>query len=409
MRLRYWFLSFLIVPLLLPLLKVEAGDNAKPTPIRWKKTVIDTKFRSEGATVADVNKDGKMDILTGEVWYEVPGWKMHEIRKPARDYGNGLASYSTSFACWSDDFNGDGWADLLVIRFPGEPCYWYENPQGKPGHWKEHLVHKTACNETPIYGDLFGKGKRVLLMGIQPSGNGNGNEGQMVWLTPGSDPTKPWEVHAISEPSVKNKVVPGTFKFSHGLGIGDLNGDGRNDVIVPQGWWEQPEKIDEKTWTFHPASIGENCADMYVHDMDGDGRMDVLSSSAHKFGIWWHHQRGDKDKPAFLKNDLFKDLVSETHAMHFVDINGDGRKDLVTGKRWWSHGKSEPGSDKPAMIYWFESSVDKSKMTTFTPHVVDNDSGIGTQFWVGDFNGDKLIDIVTSNKKGTFLLEQVRD
>src|SRR4029079_13891373 len=102
-------------------------------------------------------------------------------------------------------------------------------------------------------------------------------------------------------------------------------------------------------------------------------------------------------------------LVSETHAMHFVDINGDGRKDLVTGKRFWSHGKNEPGSDMPAMLYWFEASQDKTKMTTFKPHVIDEHSGIGTQFWVGDFNGDGFPDVVTSNKKGTFLFEQVRE
>ncbi len=419
MRLRSLLPGAAPLILLLPLLALEAKDKepnpAKDRSIRWKKTVIDTKFRSEGATVADVNKDGKMDILTGEVWYEAPDWKMHEIRKPAANYGDGLGSYSTSFACWAEDFNGDGWPDLLVIRFPGEPCYWYENPKGQTGHWKEHLVCDNACNETPQFIELFGKGKRVLVMGVQPKNRVSDNEGQMCWLTPGKDPTKPWEVHPISEPSITDKksIIPGTFKFSHGLGVGDINGDGRADVVIPQGWWEQPEKVTDAPWTFHAANLGDACADMFVHDMDGDGRADVISSSAHKFGLWWYHQRGDKANPTFFKNDLFRELLSETHAMHFVDINGDGKKDLVTGKRWWSHGRSEPGHDWPAMLYWFEASVvtskdGKVKETRFTPRVIDTDSGIGTQFWVGDFNGDGLPDIVTSNKKGTFLFEQMR-
>src|SRR5262249_51801280 len=148
--------------------------------------------------------------------------------------------------------------------------------------------------------------------------------------------------------------------------------------------------------------------DMFVHDMDGDGRVDVLSSSAHKFGIWWHQQRGDKQEPTFVKQDLFRELLSETHALHFVDINGDGLKDLVTGKRWWSHGRAEPGSDWPAMLYWFEASKTKDGLTRFTPRIVDTDSGIGTQFVVADFNGDGYPDIITANKKGVFLFEQVR-
>ena len=111
----------------------------------------------------------------------------------------------------------------------------------------------------------------------------------------------------------------------------------------------------------------------------------------------------------FLKQVLFKDLVSETHAMHCVDINGDGLKDLVTGKRWWAHGpKGDADPSAPPYIYWFEAKKGKDGLTTFTPHVIDKESGIGTQFAVADVNGDGLPDVVTSNKRGTFLFEQVR-
>jgi hypothetical protein len=195
------------------------------------------------------------------------------------------------------------------------------------------------------------------------------------------------------------------MKFSHGLGLGDLSGDGRADVMCTGGWWEQPQKVQDEPWQFHPAPLGEACADMFALDMDGDGKADVVTSSAHKFGIWWHQQRGPT---AFLKQDLFREMVSETHAMHLVDINGDGLKDLVTGKRWWSHGRAEPGSDWPAMIYWFEASKDKQGKVKFRPRIIDTDSGIGTQFVVADINGDGLLDVVTSNKKGTYLLEQGR-
>jgi hypothetical protein len=426
MRPHLWLLA-LAVTSALPLL--PAADPPRPasavrkpgvpaSAIRWKKTVIDPKFRSEGVAVADVNRDGKLDILTGEVWYEAPTWKRHEIQKP-RDYGNGLGGYSNSFACWADDLNGDGWPDLIVIGWPGAPCYWYENPRGKPGHWKQHMIWHSACNETPQYVDLLGTGKRVLVMGWQPirkltpgpegrfAITTTENEGHLAYFTPRKDPTQLWDMHPISDPS---RPAPGTFRFSHGLGVGDLNGDGKLDVLCTNGWWEQPARPDGRTpWKFHPANLGEPCADMFAYDVDGDGKPDVLSSSAHKFGIWAYLQRpGKGGSPSFLRRDLFPKLVSETHSMHCVDINGDGLKDLVTGKRWWSHGRSEPGSDKPAMLYWFEAKRSKDGLVSFTPHVIDNDSGVGTQFFVGDVNGDGLLDVVVSNKKGTFLFEQVR-
>ncbi len=383
----------------------RAGD--KDTPVAWKKTVIEGKFRSEGVAVADVNKDGKPDIMIGDSWYEAPSWTKHDIRKPG-DFGDGLKGYSNCMTCWSDDVNGDGWADQIVIGFPGVPTLWYENPKGKPGYWPEHQAWHSSCNETPLYTDLFGDGHRVLIMGWQPKGKEN--EGQMAWFTPGSDPTQPWEMHAVSEPSSPGKVVPGTSQFSHGLGTGDLNGDGRLDVICTGGWWEQPEsgRNSSTPWNFHPAKLGDAVADMIAYDVNHDGKTDVIASSAHQFGIWWFERTAEKDgDSAFVKHDLFPNLVSETHALISADINRDGLKDLITGKRFWSHGRHEAGSDQPAKLYWFEAARGSDGKITFTPREIDDQSGIGTQFVVADFNGDGLLDIVTANKKGVFLVEQV--
>jgi hypothetical protein len=390
------------------LLSARAPAASDEPPVSWKKTVIDARFRSEGVAIADVNKDGRMDALIGDSWYEAPGWTKHDIRKPG-DYGDGLHSYSQCMTCWSDDVNGDGWPDQIVVGFPGSPAYWYENPKGKSGFWPDHEIWPSACNETPQYADLFGDGHRVLVMGWQPKGKEN--EGQMAYFTPGSDPTQLWEMHPVSEPSTSAKVIPGTFKFSHGLGVGDLNGDGRDDVICTGGWWEHPQsrRASTQPWTFHPANLGDAVADILAYDMNHDGKPDAIASSAHKYGMWWFEQGEVKDgSPVFTRHDLFPDLVSETHALIAADINGDGLKDLVTGKRFWSHGTNEPGSDEPARLFWFETSRGSNGLASFTPHEIDDQSGIGTQFVVADFNGDGLLDIVTANKKGVFLFEQAR-
>jgi len=398
----------------------EAAPAAE-TKITWKKTVLDAKFRSEGVAIGDVNKDGKIDVMNGEYWYEAPDWKPHEMQ-PFMDHKDGLGNYSRSFACWTDDFNGDGFLDCIVIDFPGAPCYWMENPKGKDGHWAKHTIWHSACNETPMYVDLFGTGKRVLLMGFQPPGKGN--EGQMAFFSPNrKDPNALWDMHPISPPSTppemkdgkpipgSGKEIPGTQRFSHGLGVGDINGDGRKDVICTGGWWEQPATVDGKTpWAFHPAGLGAACADMFVWDMDGDGKNDVISTSAHQFGIWWHKQRAAEPgkQISFQKMDLFPKLVSETHAAHFKDIDGDGRPDLITGKRWWSHGKAEPGSDGPAAVYWLKNTKGADGLTAFTPIMIDDDCGIGTQFEVADINGDGFLDVIVSNKKGVRVIVQER-
>ena len=149
-------------------------------------------FRSEGVAVADVNKDGKMDILNGEAWYEAPDWKMHPIRKLG-DYSNGDGPYSHSFACWAEDFNGDGYPDLIVVDFPGAPCYWFENPKGdgrRCGSKHDHLaqrLQRDAAVRRPVRQRQARAGH-----GLPAEGPGSGgNEGQMAWFAPGKDPTQP--------------------------------------------------------------------------------------------------------------------------------------------------------------------------------------------------------------------------
>jgi hypothetical protein len=396
--------SLVLVTSFLAATSAWAGTAKEPGKISWKTIVVDRSFRSEGVAVADVNKDGKNDILVGDIWYEAPDWKIHVIRQ---DRKFDPLNYSQTFACWADDINKDGWPDLIVVGFPGAPCHWYENPQNKPGPWKEHEIWHSACNETPLYADLFGTGQRVLVMGWQPKGQER--MGQMACFAPGDDPTKTWVMRPISVPSEKGKEVPGTFKYSHGLGVGDVNGDGRQDVITTGGWWEQPGKVTDAPWVFHKADLGPNCADMVVYDLDKDKTPDIITSSAHAFGIWWHRQTPGKDGSAFVKRDLFDKLFSQSHALHSVDINGDGLKDLVTGRRWWAHGpKGDPGSDGPAVLYWFEAIRASDGTVRFEPHQIHDDSGIGTQFVVMDFDGDGLPDIVVSNKKGVFVTLQVR-
>jgi len=358
-----------------------AGD------VRFKKIVLDKAFRAEGVATADVNHDGKIDVMTGEVWYAAPDWTMHEQVKPGTYQPKG---YSQCFNNWAADVNGDGWVDSIVVKWPGKEVVWRENPQNKPGHWKEHVIAKAFSGETPLFTDLLGTGKPVLVGGILP-------EQYVAWIEKPADPTKLWTPHAVSKP--KN---PSAVRYTHGYGVGDVNRDGRNDVLCTRGWWEAPEDRKQSPWTFHPAKLGQACADMIVHDIDADGDSDVITSSAHRYGIWWHEQT----KPGkFKTREIFR-KYSQTHALILADMNRDGVMDLVTGKRHYAHGGKDPGGKDPAMVYWFEVKRPAKGKVDFILHEVDNDSGIGTQFEVSDINGDGKLDIITSNKKGVHVFVQ---
>jgi hypothetical protein len=361
--------------------------------VRFRKIIVDKTFRAEGVAVGDVNHDGKLDIFAGDVWYEAPDWKMHELR-PVGQY-DGTKGYSNCFANFAQDVNGDGWIDSIVIGLPDGPCLWYENPKNKPGHWKERMVAKSACNETPIFVDLLGDGKPEPIFAVRP-------KGQMAWFGVPKDLDGLWDMHIIAE----GPNAPGTEKYSHGLGAGDVNGDGRCDVLIKEGWWEAPRNRTDKNWKFHPARLGPDCADLLVYDVDNDGDGDVITSSAHNYGIWWFEQTPGTDGPKFEQHEIFKDF-SQPHAIRLVDINGDGINDLVAGKRYFAHMGKDPGEYEPAVLYWFELRRPENGSIEYIPHKIDDDSGVGTQFEIADMNGDGKPDIAASNKKGVYVFLQL--
>ena len=144
---------------------------------------------------------------------------------------------------------------------------------------------------------------------------------------------------------------------------------------------------------------------MVVFDINGDGLNDVLTSSAHDYGIWWFEQLPGSNGEKFHMQQISKDF-SQTHAIRLADINRDGIMDFVTGKRYFAHNGNDPGAHEPALLVWFEIQRPEKGRVTFTRHIIDDDSGIGTQFEVVDINGDGLMDVVSANKKGVHLFVQ---
>lgn len=364
--------------------------------ISFDRVQLDPVFRAEGVAVADFNGDGRNDIAAGSVYYAAPDWKMQPILAEPKAFSP--ETYSDAFCCFSEDFNRDGKPDLLVVDMPGQPSCWFENPGATATAWKRHVAVPVTNNESPIWADLDGDGRSELICGVSPDPQKpDSPKRRMAFSGPGKDPTSLWPLRTFSAEN-----APGSRKFAHGLGAGDVNGDGRNDVVVIEGWWEAPSDANQAEWAFHQANLGEHAAHMHVHDFDGDGDNDILSSSAHRIGIWWHEKTSDG-----WKTHLIDDSLSQTHAVCMADINGDGLLDFVTGKRWWAHMGRDPGADQPAVVVWYELGR-KQGRPTWTPHQIDDNSGVGTQFEVVDVNGDGLLDVVTANKKGVYYFQQKR-
>lgn len=387
--------------LLAPFLVSTAALAAEPA---WERIPLDDTFRAEGSAVGDFNRDGQLDVSAGEFIYLAPDWKPTAVLPPGKYvYDQG---YSTSFAAWAYDVNQDGWEDLIHIRFPGAPCHWLENPQGQPGHWKQHEIWHSACNETVLFTDVTGDGRPEIVLGSQP-------ERQMGFLeVPGPEKCRDkWHFHGISEAGEPGQN--GTHRFYHGLGAGDVNGDGRRDVLIPHGWWEAPMDRRAGLWQFHPWSLSKNnqgnplpAANLHTIDLDLDGDNDVIMSSAHQYGVCWFENPGG-DFTGQFKYHLIDESFSQSHALELVNLKGDGAPTLVTGKRFFAHnGKGDPGEHDPVLMVYYDILRGRGQPPKFVRHEIEAGlgTGIGTQFTIQDLNRDGTLDLILANKKGVNLL-----
>lgn len=381
---------------------------------RYRKLPLNDQFFSEGSAFGDFNKDGHLDVVSGPYWWEGPDFKTRHEFYPALPFDP--LKYSDNFFAFTHDFNGDGWTDILVIGFPGVDASWYENPGDKGGMWRRKVVFVPVDNESPTFGQLLANKPPVLICM---------SAGRIGYATfDPKDPGRPWTFHPISPQGAWQR-------YTHGLGFGDINGDGRNDILEKDGWWEQPPSLaGDPIWKHHKFSFApllppdakdagktaRGGAQMYVYDVNGDKLPDVITAlDAHGYGLsWFEQKRGPDGEITFIHHPITSSQPDEKiagvqfaqpHAIALADFDGDGLLDIITGKRWWAHGpKGDAEPNAAPVLYAFLLRRNADGSAHFVPHLIEDTTGVGTQVAVADANGDGRPDILVGNKRGTAII-----
>jgi hypothetical protein len=382
--------------------RVTPKEQSSP---RFKVQRISDFYYSWGADAADFNKDGYMDIVAGAYIYFGPDYTHFKEIYPAIAVGPSkeFTPINHQFAY---DVNADGWPD--VITGWTNPVV-YINPKNESRRWASYRPLSMTQSETTILTDIDKDGKAELVYASQ---------GQFRYAKPGAPGTQAWVEYNVSEKG---------YSLAHGIGTGDINGDGRIDILGATGWWEQPATLNKDvTWKYHPVGFGryKNRASnvggclMAVFDANGDGLNDVVSNlNAHGFGLAWFEQKKDASgNISFVRHIISDDYsqksvgnvtFSQGHGATFADIDKDGIMDFVVGKRDFTHLDNlfDPDAYGAPVLYWYRTVRNKNAPggAEFVPELIHNRSGAGSQITAIDLNKDGAIDLISATNRGTFI------
>ncbi len=331
----------------------------------------------ESVAAFDVDNNDTLDLVSGDFWYEGPSFRRRHLigNLPRHD------EYYDDFSTIPLDVNADGRMDFVTGGWFGATLRWVENPGKKGNRWPVHEIAKVGNVETVRAWDVDGDGTLEIVP---------------------NNPNHPLKYLKLTAPGqfTTIQIAP---KQGHGLGFGDVNADGRGDFILSDGWLEAPANRATGSWTLHPEfSLGSASVPIIVADVNGDRLNDLIVGQGHDYGLHWYEQTRSTTGQRGWTKHLIDDKNSQYHCLEWTDLTGDGRPELLTGKRYRAHNDKDPGSNDPVGLYYFTWDAARKQFAkhdiAYGPAGVGK--GTGIYFAVADLRKTGRNDIVVAGKDG---------
>ena len=376
-------IAFCSSVLLTILLSTALGRSEE---VRFVAHEINASSAFSACAAIDVDHDGDLDIVSGGFWYEAPSWKKHWVHEVEMIRGR-----YDEYSSLPLDVNADGWSDIVSCNYRSESLYWVEHPGKSLGQWTKHIIDTPGAMETGRLVDVDGDGQ----LNVLPNGVKFAAWWEIVRNKDDGNTRLQWVRHDLPKKAA-----------GHGVGFGDINGDGRGDIVSPNGWWEAPEDRRADRWNWHADfKLHHDCSiPILVHDVDSDGDNDLIWGRGHKTGVYWlEHVRDDEGQIKWDQHSIDTNW-SQAHTLMLGDIDNDKELELIAGKRHMGHDGKDPGEFDPLVIYWYK--FDRELRAWHRGEVaVPGVAGFDLDPKAVDIDEDGDLDILAPSRSGLFLFE----
>ncbi|MHC4443914.1 MAG: FG-GAP repeat domain-containing protein [Planctomycetota bacterium] len=370
--------------LLILVLVNTACTQSKSAKLDFKIHTINAESKFEVAAAFDVDNDGKIDIFSGNTWYQAPDWKKHFVRKIQMK-----RNYYFDFCNAPLDVDGDGFTDVITTAWHNKTIAWIKNPGKTAGPFQYIVIDKPGNMEPCILIDINGDKQLDVIPMIAKAA---------AWFEFKRDKKAQHGVKWIKHQLPKQIA-------GHGTGAGDINGDGLCDVVGHKGWAQQT-KDPQKTWIFHPDfELGKTSIPIQVYDVDGDNDKDLIYGIGHDYGLYWMEQQNKDGKRNWIKHEIDKSW-SQVHNLLLADLDGDTKMEIITGKRYYAHNGKDPGANDPICVYYYKYHKATRKWIRAT--ISEGAKvGFGQHSNIVDIDKDGDLDIVAPGKSGLYMIENL--